>query len=162
MKKGFTLIELMVVIVIIGILAAIAVPKMFGMSAKAKAAEVGPAVGSWSKIQAAYITETGASGSWMNIAYIAPGLAASADWSQTTNFNYQDGAAATAVAGAAGSTSVSGMWAAANRNALNPCIANQAWTATYGNTAAAPLAAGAGATAGNACAALTPNFAKIQ
>jgi len=41
MKKGFTLIELMVVIVIMGILAAVAVPKIFGNVEKAKLSGVG-------------------------------------------------------------------------------------------------------------------------
>ena len=42
-RNGFTLIEIMVVIVIMGILAAVGVPKLFGMMAKAKAAELSSA-----------------------------------------------------------------------------------------------------------------------
>lgn len=95
MKKGFTLIELMVVIVIIGILAAIAVPKMFGLSAKAKASELLPSWGSWKKVSQAYALETSSVGAFTSIGFVPPGVSSFNDWYSTSNWSYAGGAVAT-------------------------------------------------------------------
>jgi type IV pilus assembly protein PilA len=86
LQKGFTLIELMVVIVIIGILSALAVPKMFGTSAKAKAAEAPTIISNWETLQSAYTQEKGSAGDFATIGFKDP--TASSKW-----FTYQDGGA---------------------------------------------------------------------
>ncbi len=171
-KQGFTLIELMVVVVIIGILAAVAVPKLFGMIAKSKASEVGPAAGEYVKLQNAYISEKGDSvGNWYKIGYNGPGewkvsatTKTSEDGAQTesTNFTYTDGLAPKQLTGLAETVALT----IANRAKLNDCaVAANNWTVSIKAADANSAAGEAVYTSkvnGAGCDALTPNFAAIK
>ena len=106
-KQGFTLIELMVVIVIMGILAAVAVPKLFGMIAKSKASEVPTAAGTWINMMDAYFQEKQAVADWTVIGYSAPGQGSSLSYSSNT-FNYTG-------------TSGTADWNAKPKTKLNDC-----------------------------------------
>ena len=64
MKRGFTLIEIMVVIVVLGILAAVGLPKLFGQIAKAKASEIPVAAGAYMKLQDGFIAPGGGTTSY--------------------------------------------------------------------------------------------------
>jgi len=144
--KGFTLIELMVVIVIIGILAAIAIPKLFGMSAKAKAQEVPGAAGTWTKLQSAYIVEKAEIGTNQSIAYKFPGQDSYGQTGSSPGFNY--GVTFTGTTGAS--------WTASPKNALNDCKTGSKWTATINTDMSV------GATGDGDCLTLTPNFINLK
>lgn len=80
-KKGFTLVELMVVIVIIGILAALAIPRFLGATNKSKAAEFKPVLKQIYTLQMAYQQEKDALGSTTtDIGFDSPGT--------TSRFSY--------------------------------------------------------------------------
>ncbi|GBU25179.1 hypothetical protein R83H12_01819 [Fibrobacteria bacterium R8-3-H12] len=153
-KKGFTLIELMVVIVIIGILAAIAIPKLFGMSAKAKAQEVPGAAGTYTKLQTAYIVETAMVGGNKKIAYMFPGQS---DYDQSyegTGFNY---GVTTGPTSSEAEVTTDAVWTASPKNKLNDCTTTDTWAATV-YYAGVSVAASTPAN----CVALTPQFNNLK
>ncbi|MDD5454704.1 MAG: prepilin-type N-terminal cleavage/methylation domain-containing protein [Candidatus Ratteibacteria bacterium] len=66
-KKGFTLVELMVVVIIVGILAAVAVPLYRSNVQRALASEGKALVGSIRTAQRVYFAEHGVYGAWADI-----------------------------------------------------------------------------------------------
>ena len=138
-KQGFTLIELMVVIVIMGILAAGAVPKLFAMIAKSKASEVGPAAGSYVHMQEAYFVDQQDIGTWNLIGYTAP---------TSTNFEY----------GGKDATSGKTWTATAQFDDDGKCTGDggKEWSISVSKASGKITYV-----ASNNCPALTPNFDKI-
>lgn len=168
-KKGFTLIELMVVIVIIGILAAIAIPKLFGMTAKAKAQEVGPAASTWVKLQQAYMAENSRLGGNLEIGYTPPGATTSnTKTGSTGNFEYNIGEATLPAAEAAGTNpaqpaGTTGTLVFAATGSIGGDCVSGVWNVTMSANGTIDAAVGAGED-GNAaaCGLLTPRFTEVK
>jgi prepilin-type N-terminal cleavage/methylation domain-containing protein len=117
LKKGFTLVELMVVIVIIGILAALAIPRFLGATNKTKATEFKPVLKQIFTLEQAYQQEspTGSYGSLNQVGFDAP--------SGAPYFNY--GLGATAV-GPAAADQIAAIAAVAPAIAAGGTVANAA------------------------------------
>ncbi len=115
-KKAFTLVELMVVIVIIGILAALAIPRFMQATSKAKVTEFKPVLKQIFTLEDAFRTESPSSsyGALTAVGFMAPTNSA------RSYFNYN----LTATVEATGTPGTLGVTAAPTWSATNSTLAN--------------------------------------
>lgn len=95
-QRGFTLIELMIVVAIIGILAAIAIPNFLQYQARARQSEARTNLGGLFVSETAYLGETGRFGSFAEVGFVLA--------SSTNRYTYRSPASG----GAGGSAAVVG------------------------------------------------------
>jgi len=120
-KKGFTLIELMIVVAIIGILAAIAIPNFLKFQAKSKQSEAKSNLGAVFTGEVSFFGETNRYGNFQEINWAASG---------TPRYHYWIGA--TAVGTAAGWGNTDNL---ANVGFSPPPTAPTNWTLSLADTA---------------------------
>jgi len=149
-KQGFSIIELMVTVVIMGVLAAVAVPKLFGFMAKAKASELLGAGGTYIKLQDAYSHAHSIGGSWSTIGYRSP-AGNSSGKASTANFEYD-------------AEQTAHNWTAKSTVSLNHCSHGQTWYINY-ELGHAPIGMNYWASAddvSNCIDELVPSFKKLS
>jgi type IV pilus assembly protein PilA len=90
-RKGFTLVELMIVVAIIGILAAIAIPNFLQFRMKAKTSEAKSNLGAIRSTQVAYVAEwnsyVGGLTAWTPDRTIGATAAAKISWNASSRFS---------------------------------------------------------------------------
>ena len=160
-KDGFTLIELIVVILVVGVLSTVAVPGLFGQMAKAKASELYSAAGSYIRLQDTYNAQNADNvGSWKTIGY---------SMHSGKNFKYSEGSSE---GGAASATTFSiddgeeSAWVAENVTSLNDCATGSAWKidVSKSTTAACRIDYSVSITGGSkgVCGVLTSKFTALD
>src|SRR5919108_3837109 len=114
-QQGFTLIELMIVVAIIGILAAIAIPNFLRYQAKSRQAEARTNLGGIFVAETSYFGEQSRYGNFTEIGFTLAGA-------QANRYTYRSGAGTTA-GGATTNTANVDMISAGDRPAQNQTVA---------------------------------------